>query len=96
MNGQRCPGRRHKPLTEWTFSIRRAGDTLKAWTWQEFPALPIQTVTVDIHCVTRWSKLDTVWRGVSDTLLDQVEHDLMPELDGNAIGACCSKCSERR
>jgi hypothetical protein len=46
----------------------------------------MQTVTMDIHCVTRWSKLDIVWRGVSDTLLDQVEHDLMAELDGNAIG----------
>ena len=35
-----------------------------------------ETVTVDIHCVTRWSKLDTTWEGVSvDTLLDEVEHD---------------------
>ena len=35
-------------------------------------ALPAETVTVDIHCVTRWSKLGTQWRGVSvDTLLDQ-------------------------
>ena len=66
----------HTPLPEWTFSIRQGGDTLKSWTWQEFRALPAETVTVDIHCVTRWSKLDTVWRGVSvDTLLDQVEHD---------------------
>ena len=48
---------------------------LKSWTWQEFQALPAETVTVDVHCVTRWSKLDTVWRGVSvDMLLDQVEH----------------------
>jgi DMSO/TMAO reductase YedYZ molybdopterin-dependent catalytic subunit len=38
--------------------------------------LPAETPTVDIHCVTRWSKLDTEWRGVSvDTLLGQVEHD---------------------
>ena len=65
----------HTPLPEWTFSIRQGGDTLKSWTWQEFQALPAETVTVDVHCVTRWSKLDTVWRGVSvDTLLDQVEH----------------------
>ena len=36
--------------------------------------LPSETVTVDIHCVTKWSKLDTVWKGVSlDTLLDGVE-----------------------
>jgi DMSO/TMAO reductase YedYZ molybdopterin-dependent catalytic subunit len=37
-------------------------------------ALPAESVTVDIHCVTRWSKLDTPWRGVSvDTLLGDVE-----------------------
>ena len=45
-----------------------------AWTWEEFRALPSETLTVDIHCVTKWSKLDTSWRGVSvDTLLDGVE-----------------------
>jgi DMSO/TMAO reductase YedYZ molybdopterin-dependent catalytic subunit len=63
----------HTPLPEWTFSITQGGDTLKSWTWQEMQALPAETVTVDIHCVTRWSKLGTVWRGVPvDTLLDQV------------------------
>jgi DMSO/TMAO reductase YedYZ molybdopterin-dependent catalytic subunit len=36
-------------------------------------ALPQETVTVDIHCVTKWSKLDTTWIGVSlDTILDGV------------------------
>src|SRR6266516_1701120 len=41
-----------------------------------FPVLSAETVTVDVHCVTRWSKLDTQWRGVSvDTLLDQARHD---------------------
>jgi len=64
----------HTPLPEWTFSIRQGDDTLKSWTWQEFQALPAETVTVDVYCVTRWSKLDTVWRGVAvDTLLDQFE-----------------------
>ncbi len=44
-------------------------------------ALPAETVTVDIHCVTRWSKLGTRWRGVSvDTLLDQKAlDDVTPE-----------------
>ena len=61
---------------EWTFSIRQGSSTLKSWTWPELQQLPAETATVDIHCVTRWSKLDTEWRGVSvDTLLDQVEHD---------------------
>jgi len=66
----------HTPLESWSFSIRRAGDTLKSWSWQELHAQPAEDVTVDIHCVTRWSKLHTPWHGVSiDTLLAQVEHD---------------------
>src|ERR1700751_4270855 len=66
----------HTPLTEWTFSIRRGGRDLRSWSWEEIRALPAETVTVDIHCVTRWSKLDTQWRGVSlDTLLGQIEDD---------------------
>jgi DMSO/TMAO reductase YedYZ molybdopterin-dependent catalytic subunit len=32
--------------------------------WDELMALPQKDVVVDIHCVTRWSKLDTAWRGV--------------------------------
>ena len=68
----------HTPLPEWTFSITQGGDMLKSWTWQEMQALPAETVTVDVHCVTRWSKLGTQWRGVSvDTLLDQVETDAL-------------------
>jgi len=62
------------PLDKWTFSIATGGGS-KSWTWAEFRALPAETVTADIHCVTRWSKLDTRWQGVSvDVLLDQVEH----------------------
>jgi len=64
------------PLSEWTFSVEQDGKTLKSWTWDEIQALPAETVTQDIHCVTRWSKLDTEWRGVSiDTLLGAVEYD---------------------
>jgi DMSO/TMAO reductase YedYZ molybdopterin-dependent catalytic subunit len=66
----------HARLSEWTFSVRRDGKDLKSWSWEEMLALPAETVTVDIHCVTRWSKLDTNWRGVClNTLLDQVEQD---------------------
>jgi DMSO/TMAO reductase YedYZ molybdopterin-dependent catalytic subunit len=65
----------HTPLDEWTFSIV-AGEPRKTWTWEEFRALPSETVTVDVHCVTRWSKLDTTWEGVSvDTLLEEAEAD---------------------
>ena len=64
----------HTLLAEWDFTIRGAVDEPVAWTWDELLALPSETPTVDIHCVTKWSKLDTTWRGVSvDTLLDGVE-----------------------
>jgi DMSO/TMAO reductase YedYZ molybdopterin-dependent catalytic subunit len=62
------------PLDEWTFSITGEVDKLHRWTWEELRALPSEEVTVDIHCVTKWSKLDTAWEGVSlDTLLDGVD-----------------------
>src|SRR5438477_626206 len=64
----------HTPLGEWTFEITGEVDDARRWTWDEFRALPSETITVDIHCVTKWSKFDTVWEGVSvDTLLDGVE-----------------------
>src|ERR687884_497360 len=63
----------HTPLERWTFSIE-GGAEMKVWTWEELRALPSETFTRDIHCVTKWSKLDTTWEGVSvDTLLDGVE-----------------------
>src|SRR5919197_4025595 len=55
----------HTPLDEWTFEITGEVDEVRRWTWEEFRALPSETMTVDIHCVTRWSKFDTVWEGVS-------------------------------
>jgi DMSO/TMAO reductase YedYZ molybdopterin-dependent catalytic subunit len=62
------------PLDEWTFSIQGAIDTPVKWAWAEFIALPSEALTVDIHCVTKWSKLDTTWRGVSiDTLREGVD-----------------------
>jgi len=55
---------------DWTFSITGEVDAPKKWIWDEFRKLPTETITKDIHCVTKWSKLDTVWKGVSvDTLL---------------------------
>jgi DMSO/TMAO reductase YedYZ molybdopterin-dependent catalytic subunit len=62
------------PLDEWSFTIQGAVDAPLSWPWQEFATLPAETFTVDIHCVTKWSKLDTSWTGVSvDTLLEGVE-----------------------
>ena len=72
-------------LRDWTFSITGAA-TPKTWSWDEFRALPSEKLTTDIHCVTRWSKLDTTWQGVTiDTLLGQVEHTgtfLLAHCDG--------------
>src|SRR5258707_2356750 len=66
----------HTPLEKWTFAITQEGGPSKSWSWTELRALPTENVTADIHCVTRWSKLDTEWQAVSlDTLLAQVEHD---------------------
>jgi DMSO/TMAO reductase YedYZ molybdopterin-dependent catalytic subunit len=66
----------HPPLAEWSFTIEGGAGASVRWTWDEFQALPRETVTKDIHCVTRWSKLDTTWEGVSvGTLLEAVDHD---------------------
>jgi DMSO/TMAO reductase YedYZ molybdopterin-dependent catalytic subunit len=61
----------HTPLERWSFSVRRDGEELRRLDWEEFRALPREEITVDIHCVTKWSKLDTTWEGVAvDTLLE--------------------------
>jgi DMSO/TMAO reductase YedYZ molybdopterin-dependent catalytic subunit len=62
------------PLDRWEFSITTEAGTEHRWSWTELLALPAETVTVDIHCVTKWSKLGTTWHGVPlDTLLENVE-----------------------
>jgi DMSO/TMAO reductase YedYZ molybdopterin-dependent catalytic subunit len=61
-------------LADWRFEITGEVDRPRAWSWTEFTALPFDDVTVDVHCVTKWSKFDTAWRGVSlDRLLEGVE-----------------------
>jgi len=66
----------HTPRAAWDFSILEGTDERKRWSWDEFRTLPHETLTADIHCVTKWSKLDTNWEGVSvDTLLAQIDHD---------------------
>ena len=64
------------PLEQWTFSIQGLVKEPVSWSWQEFLALPAREWTVDISCVTKWTKLDMRWKGVSvDTLLEAVELD---------------------
>lgn len=63
----------HPDLGTWTFAVDGAVDASATWTWEELNALPQETFTVDIHCVTKWSKLGTTWTGVSvDTLLENI------------------------
>ena len=62
-------------VDSWDFSIvDETGEIAARWTWDEFRALPAEETTVDIHCVTKWSKLGTTWRGVPvDTLMEDVD-----------------------
>ena len=60
-------------LREWAFTITNERGQERRWDWSAFRALPTESVTVDLHCVTKWSKLATTWEGVSlDTLLGEV------------------------
>jgi DMSO/TMAO reductase YedYZ molybdopterin-dependent catalytic subunit len=64
----------HTPTDTWSLTIDGLVDSAVTWSWDELLALPQETFTTDIHCVTKWSKLDTTWTGVSlDTLLEHVE-----------------------
>jgi DMSO/TMAO reductase YedYZ molybdopterin-dependent catalytic subunit len=64
----------HTQIDEWSLTIQGSVSEPVSWSWEAFMTLPSETFTVDIHCVTKWSKLDTSWRGVSlDTLLGAVE-----------------------
>jgi DMSO/TMAO reductase YedYZ molybdopterin-dependent catalytic subunit len=61
-------------LEMWSFNIEGLVREPDSWSWEEFLQLPAQEFVVDIHCVTKWSKLDTRWKGVSlDTLFEQVD-----------------------
>lgn len=58
-------------LDDWSLTLKVGPRPVKQWSWAEFNALPQSKVTRDIHCVTRWSKLDALWAGVLvDDLLD--------------------------
>ena len=63
-------------LSDWKFTVKIGPKPTKVWNWTEFNALPKTKVTRDIHCVTSWSKLDTVWEGVLiDDILDDAGLD---------------------
>jgi len=62
------------PLESWEFVVTTETGDRHSWSWAQLTALPVVEQTVDLHCVTKWSKLGTTWRGVTlDTLLADVE-----------------------
>src|SRR5918992_275647 len=59
---------------EWSFRVDGMVAEEQEWSWEEFGELEFEEVPCDIHCVTKWSKLGTTFRGVSvDTLLAGAE-----------------------
>lgn len=52
-------------LKTWTMRTFGLVEEEKVWSWEEFLKLPPKEVTCDVHCVTRWSKFDTTWEGLS-------------------------------
>ena len=73
------PTPRSSPST-WSFALQDSRhQELYRWTWNQLLALPPTQITVDIHCVTTWSKLDTRWKGVAfDTLLQAAGFEQVP------------------
>ncbi|HEV7709238.1 MAG TPA: sulfite oxidase-like oxidoreductase [Asanoa sp.] len=61
-------------LEGWQFYVSTENGQRKQWSWKELTSLPSEDITTDIHCVTKWSKLGTQWKGVAvETLLADVE-----------------------
>ncbi len=81
---QKFPVLHYGPIPKFdpaTWDLRVWGEVEeeKRWTWDEFSKLPRCTVKMDIHCVTRWSKFDTTWEGVSlKEMVDQKIIKLKP------------------
>lgn len=60
-------------LQEWDFKVWGEVEKELCWSWDEFNQLPRTRLVMDIHCVTRWSKFNTEWEGVSVKTLVQKE-----------------------
>ncbi|HEX8866333.1 MAG TPA: sulfite oxidase-like oxidoreductase [Lentzea sp.] len=62
------------PTDRWEFTVSTEVGQKHTWSWQQLIELPAEKITTDIHCVTKWSKLRTRWKGVSlDVLLEDVD-----------------------
>lgn len=75
-------------ISTWNFTIESDGDLLGRWSWDELLALPQTDLHTDLHCVTKWSKQDTDWRGVTidallaDAKIDPAEDFVMAHCEG--------------
>lgn len=59
---------------DWSLTITTETNDRQTWSWDDLIAMPVDDVEVDIHCVTRWSKLGTRWRGVPvDAFFEEIE-----------------------
>jgi DMSO/TMAO reductase YedYZ molybdopterin-dependent catalytic subunit len=64
----------------WDFRVFGLVEAEQRWSWEEFKKLPRKKLTMDIHCVTRWSKFDTSWEGVAlQQLVDEGLVRIKPE-----------------
>jgi DMSO/TMAO reductase YedYZ molybdopterin-dependent catalytic subunit len=80
----------HTDLTKWDFRVFGLVEEEKVWNWEEFNRLPRSKVLMDIHCVTRWSKFDTEWEGVSlKSLID--EGFVTPKPEANFVIQHCEQ-----
>ena len=62
------------PTDRWELTVSTEVGRKYTWSWQQLIELPAEKIKTDIHCVTKWSKLGTRWKGVSlDVLLEEVE-----------------------
>jgi DMSO/TMAO reductase YedYZ molybdopterin-dependent catalytic subunit len=66
------------PAERWDFAVVGVVDDELRLSWDDLAGMPRETFTTDIHCVTKWSKLDTVWEGVS---LDAILADVVTEAE---------------
>lgn len=67
-------------LAGWDFRLWGEVKTQRNLSWEEFSALPRTRLVMDIHCVTRWSLLETEWEGVSiQNLIDEGILDILPD-----------------
>ncbi|MET4259983.1 DMSO/TMAO reductase YedYZ molybdopterin-dependent catalytic subunit [Bradyrhizobium sp. S3.12.5] len=76
-------------IENWKLALQLGGSLVRTWNWQDLESLPQTTIKTDIHCVTKWSKLDTSWQGVTfDDLFDSsgisrpLEPYIMAHCDG--------------